>query len=165
MVWRKLWTNNKKIGNPKNVTLSKYRNLTIFQDRISELFVHFCGPGIPKWNFAHLEWSKQAKNIRKTSKNSWFTAPCFRTRQTGHISCKLDQRCYSWSEVRWAILLPSLWLVSAYSHKSGEYNIMFDTSLGLCVVMTAAVWIVPFWTYIYPTAPVGTASQHKKNLF
>ena len=55
--------------------------------------------------------------------------------------------------------------VSAYSHKSGEYNIMFDTSLGLCLVMTAAVWIVPFWTYIYPTAPVGTASQHKKNLF
>ena len=55
--------------------------------------------------------------------------------------------------------------VSAYSHKSREHNIMFDTSLDLCVVMTAAVWIVPFWTYIYPTAPVGTASQHKKNLF
>ena len=29
--------------------------------------------------------------------------------------------------------------VSAYSHKSGEHNIMFDTSLGLCLVMTAAV--------------------------
>ena len=29
--------------------------------------------------------------------------------------------------------------VSAYSHKSGEYNIMFDTSLGLNLVMTAAV--------------------------
>ena len=39
---------------------------------------------MPKWNFAHLAWSKQAKNIRKTPKNSWFTAPCSRTRQPGH---------------------------------------------------------------------------------
>ena len=82
--WRKLWTNNQKIGNQKNVNLSKSWNLTFFQDKISELFFHSCGPRIPKWNCAHLAWSKQAKNIRKTPKNSWFTAPCFRTRQTGH---------------------------------------------------------------------------------
>ena len=44
----------------------------------------FSGPRIPKWNSAHLAWSKQAKNIGKTSKNSWVTAPCFSTRQTGH---------------------------------------------------------------------------------
>ena len=74
----------KKIGNQKNVNLIKSWNLTFFQDKISELFFHSCGPRIPKWNCAHLEWSKQAKKIRKTPKNSWFTAPCFRTRQTGH---------------------------------------------------------------------------------
>ena len=74
----------KKIGNQKNVNLSKSWNLTFFQDKISELFFYSCGPRIPKWNCAHHLWSKQAKNIRKTSKNSWFTAPCFRTRQTGH---------------------------------------------------------------------------------
>ena len=55
-----------------------------FGDKISELFFHSCGPRIPKWNSAHLAWSKQAKNIRKTPKNSWFTAPCFRTRQPGY---------------------------------------------------------------------------------
>ena len=34
---------------------------------------------------------KQAKYIRKTSKNNWFTAPCFRTRQTGHPVVKSEK--------------------------------------------------------------------------
>ena len=37
-------------------------------------------------------WSKQAKNIRKTPQNTWFTAPCSISMQTGHpvgvISCQ-----------------------------------------------------------------------------
>ena len=61
----------KKIGNQKNVNLSKSWNLTFFQHKIIEFLFHSCGPRIPKWNFAHLAWSKQAKNIRKTPKNSW----------------------------------------------------------------------------------------------
>ena len=63
---------------------------TFFDDEISKLFFHSYGPRIPKWNFAHHLWSKQAQNIRKTPQNTWFTDPCFKSLQTGHpvdISC------------------------------------------------------------------------------
>ena len=56
----------KNIGNQKNANLSKSWNLTFFDDEISKLFFHSYGPRIPKWNFAHHLWSKQAQNIRKT---------------------------------------------------------------------------------------------------
>ena len=34
---------------------------------------------VPKWNFAHILLWKKAKNIRKTPKNIWFSAPWLRT--------------------------------------------------------------------------------------
>ena len=74
----------KNIGNQKNANLSKSWNLTFFDDEISKLFFHSYGPRIPKWNFAHHLWSKQAQNIRKTPQNTWFTDPCFKSLQTGH---------------------------------------------------------------------------------
>ena len=76
--------NTKNIGNQKNANLSKSWYLTFFDDEISKLFFHSYGPRIPKWNFAHHLWSKQAQNIRKTSQNTWFTDPCFKSLQTGH---------------------------------------------------------------------------------
>ena len=74
----------KNIGNQKNANLSKSWYLTFFDDEISKLFFHSYGPRIPKWNFAHHLWSKQAQNIRKTPQNTWFTDPCFISLQTGH---------------------------------------------------------------------------------
>ncbi len=74
----------KNIGNQKNAHLSKSWYLTFFDDEISKLFFHSYGPRIPKWNFAHHLWSKQAQNIRKTPQNTWFTDPCFKSLQTGH---------------------------------------------------------------------------------
>ena len=78
----------KNIGNQKNANLSKSWYLTFFDDEISKLFFHSYGPRIPKWNFAHHLWSKQAQNIRKTPQNTWFTDPCFKSLQTGHPVCQ-----------------------------------------------------------------------------
>ena len=88
----------KNIGNQKNANLSKSWYLTFFDDEISKLFFHSYGPRIPKWNFAHHLWSKQAQNIRKTPQNTWFTDPCFKSWQTGHpvgilVSCLHSEHC------------------------------------------------------------------------
>ena len=82
--WRKLWTNNQKNWKSEKCQFEQILKSDLFSGQDFWFFFHSCSPRIPKWNFAHLAWSKQAKNIRKTPKNSWFTAPCFRTRQPGH---------------------------------------------------------------------------------
>ena len=74
-----------KVGNPKNpvsrngATLSHPWNLTFFEDDIFQLFSYFYGLKVPKWNYAHILLCKKAKNIRKTPKNTCFTAPWLRT--------------------------------------------------------------------------------------
>ena len=71
--------------NPQKSEIRKYailtqpRNLTFFEDEIFQLFSYLYGPKVPKWNFAHILLWKKAKNIRKTPKNTWFTAPWLRT--------------------------------------------------------------------------------------
>ena len=54
-------------------------NLTFLEDEIFQLFSYLYGSKVPKWNFAHILLWKKAKNIRKTPKNTLFTAPWLRT--------------------------------------------------------------------------------------
>ena len=74
-----------KVGNPKNsvsrnwAILSHPWNLTFFEDEIFQLFPYLYGSKVPKWNFAHILLWKKVKNIRKTPKNTWFTAPWLKT--------------------------------------------------------------------------------------
>ena len=74
-----------KVGNPENsisrnwATLSHPWNLTFLENDISKLSSYLYGLKVPKWNCAHILLWKKAKNIRKTPKNTRFTAPWLRT--------------------------------------------------------------------------------------
>ena len=74
-----------KVGNPENsisrnwATLSHPWNLTFFENDIFKLSSYLYGLKVPKWNCAHILLWKKAKNIRKTPKNTCFTAPWLRT--------------------------------------------------------------------------------------
>ena len=46
-----------------------------FEDKIFQLFSQSYGLKVPKWNFAHILLWKKAKNIGKTPKNTWYSAP------------------------------------------------------------------------------------------
>ena len=63
----------------KYAILSQPINLTFLEDEIFQLFSYLYGSKVPKWNFAHILLWKKAKNIRKTPKNTLFTAPWLRT--------------------------------------------------------------------------------------
>ena len=63
----------------KYAILSQPINLTFLEDEIFQLFSYLYGSKVPKWNFAHILLWKKAKKIRKTPKNTWFTAPWLRT--------------------------------------------------------------------------------------
>ena len=71
--------------NPQKSEIRKYailtqpRNLTFFEDESFKLFSYLYGLKVPKWNCAHILLWKKAKNIRKTPKNTLFTAPWLRT--------------------------------------------------------------------------------------
>ena len=74
-----------KVGNPENsisrnwATLSHPWNLTFLENDIFKLSSYLYGLKVPKWNCAHILLWKKAKNIRKTPKNTCFTAPWLRT--------------------------------------------------------------------------------------
>ena len=63
----------------KYAILSQPINLTFLEDEIFQLFSYLYGSKVPKWNFANILLWKKAKNIRKTPKNTLFTAPWLRT--------------------------------------------------------------------------------------
>ena len=63
----------------KYAILSQPRYLTFFEDEIFQFFSCLYGSKVPKWNFAHTVLLKKAKNIRKSPKNTFFTAPWLRT--------------------------------------------------------------------------------------
>ena len=71
--------NQQKSEIRKYAILSQPRNVTSFEDEIFQLFSYLYGSKVPKWNFAHILLWKKAKNIRKTPKNTLFTAPWLRT--------------------------------------------------------------------------------------
>ncbi len=74
-----------EVGNPENsisrnwATLSHPWNLTFLENDIFKLSSYLYGLKVPKWNCAHILLWKKAKNIRKTPKNTLFTAPWLRT--------------------------------------------------------------------------------------
>ena len=81
--WRKLWTNNQKNWKSEKCQFEQILKSDLFS---GQDFWTFFIPVVrrkPKLNFAHIAWSKQGKKIRKTPMNSWFPAPCFRTRRPG----------------------------------------------------------------------------------
>ena len=79
-----------KVGNPENsisrnwATLSHPWNLTFLENNIFKPSSYLYGLKVPKWNCAHILLWKTAKNIRKTPKNSWFTAPWLNPKKKKH---------------------------------------------------------------------------------
>ena len=67
-----------KDGNPKNSTnpnwanLSQPWNLTFLEIEIFQHFFQSYVPKVPEWKIAHIKWSKQAQNTRKSPKNKGF---------------------------------------------------------------------------------------------
>ena len=75
----------------KYAILSQPINLTFLEDEIFQLFSYLYGSKVPKWNFAHILLWKKAKNIRKTPKNTLFTANWLRTTLLNDTVCNISR--------------------------------------------------------------------------
>ena len=62
----------KKLEIRKYANLSQPWNLTFLEIEIFQLFFQSYVPKVPEWKIAHIEWSKNVQNIRKSPKNKGF---------------------------------------------------------------------------------------------
>ena len=87
--WRSYGQKPQKSEIRKYAILSQPRNLTFFEDEIFQLFSYLYGSKVQKWNFAHILLWKRAKNIRKTPKNNWYSAPWLKSSLLNDTVCQL----------------------------------------------------------------------------